>query len=111
GFLIGLGWGSFYLSAPMILSSRVNDSERGSWFLWFGAVQMLGIGCSPIVAEKLLTLLQISTHDLFVAIAGSSLLAALMICVFGFRYGLKASGATTAIGWIRAISPIAQTPA
>ncbi len=34
GFLVGLGWGAFYLATPLALSGMVSDKERGFWFTW-----------------------------------------------------------------------------
>jgi MFS family permease len=29
GFILGMGWGMFYLAAPMAVSERVTDADRG----------------------------------------------------------------------------------
>src|SRR5471032_2071351 len=52
GFLVGLGWGAFYLAAPMSLAERTSDANRGFWFMRFGTVQMAGIGgCAALMLE------------------------------------------------------------
>ncbi|MNO45196.1 Major Facilitator Superfamily protein [compost metagenome] len=50
-FMIGLGWGMFYLGAPLALSERVTDRERTSNFTRFSAFQMTGICSSPILLK------------------------------------------------------------
>ena len=78
GFFIGLGWGMFYVGAPMGLSERISDQVRGLWFTRFGAFQMAGIGISPVVIHFLNTKLHISLQICFLAlallVAGASLL-------------------------------------
>ncbi len=61
GFFIGLGWGIFFLAAPMALSMRVSDQDRGFWFTRYGAFQMGGIGLSPIAATALISDLGLTT--------------------------------------------------
>lgn len=82
GFLIGLGWGIFYLAGPMALSERVTDQDRGFWFTRFGAFQMAGIGFSPIVAAALVDQLGLSTRGAFGAVAGATLIAAILLLAF-----------------------------
>jgi MFS family permease len=78
GFLIGFGWGAFYLAAPMAVSERVTDTERGYWFTNLAAVQMAGIGGSPLVASSLASTLHHSTawvfHVLAIACVGAGVL-------------------------------------
>ena len=38
GFLMGFGWGAFYLAAPMSLAERTTDVDRGRWFLRLGTL-------------------------------------------------------------------------
>lgn len=82
GFFMGLGWGIFYLAAPMALSERVTDQDRGFWFTRFGAFQMAGIGFSPIAAAALVSHLGLSTAGAFGVIAGATILAALLLLAF-----------------------------
>ncbi|MCS4229416.1 putative MFS family arabinose efflux permease [Stenotrophomonas maltophilia] len=83
--LIGLGWGMFYLGAPLAMSERLDDSERGPGFTRFSAFQMTGICGSPIVLAALLEHggLLFASAFLWVGIAG--LLAAVLLASFGIR--------------------------
>lgn len=92
GFFMGLGWGIFYLAAPMALSERVTDQDRGFWFTRFGAFQMAGIGFSPIAAAALVNHLGLSTAGAFGVIAGGTLVAAVLL--FSFE-NLSPNAATT----------------
>ncbi len=82
GFFIGLGWGIFYLAAPMSLSERVTDQDRGFWFTRFGAFQMAGIGFSPIIAAALVSRLGLATGEAFGVIAAVAFAAALLLWSF-----------------------------
>ena len=82
GFFIGLGWGIFYLAAPMSLSQRVSDQDRGFWFTRFGAFQMAGIGFSPIIAAALVDRIGLATGQAFGVIAAASIAAALLLWAF-----------------------------
>lgn len=83
--LIGLGWGMFYLGAPLAMSERLDDSERGPGFTRFSAFQMTGICGSPIVLAALLEQggLPFASAFLWVGIVG--LLAACLLASFGIR--------------------------
>lgn len=83
--LIGLGWGMFYLGAPLAMSERLDDSERGPGFTRFSAFQMTGICGSPIVLAALLERggLPFASAFLWVGIVG--LLAACLLASFGIR--------------------------
>ncbi|MGF6443978.1 hypothetical protein QF002_004789 [Paraburkholderia youngii] len=50
GFLVGFGWASFILAAQLALAKRTTNADRGSWFVLFGTIQMLGIGAWPALA-------------------------------------------------------------
>jgi MFS family permease len=82
GFFLGIGWGIFYLAAPMALSERVSDQDRGFWFTRFGAFQMAGIGFSPIIATALVRQLGFTTSGTFGLIACTTLFAALLLLIF-----------------------------
>lgn len=112
GFFIGLGWGTFYLAAPMALSARVGDRERGFWFLRFGAFQMAGIGLSPILATALIDRLGFTTGQAFAIVAAACLLAALLLVAFEAVSPQPRDAAASGAGrWVRALPPLARTPA
>lgn len=111
GFLIGLGWGAFYLCAPLALSSVVPDQERIFWFMWLGAAQMLGIGLGPILVGLMRTALQVSTGTTFHLVAVSCLVAATCAALFHRLCPRHAGPAPASWGWIHAIVPLARTRA
>lgn len=82
GWLIGLGWGIFYLAAPLSLSARVTDADRAFWFTRFGAFQMAGIGLSPIAATALIQQLHFSTSGALSAVACACLMASILLASF-----------------------------
>ncbi|WP_162009388.1 MFS transporter [Labrenzia sp. CE80] len=106
---IGIGWGAFYLAAPMALSQRVSNTDRGYWFTRFAAFQMAGIGLSPFIAEFMLDQLTISTSLFFGGVSAACLLAACLLFIFESRSPVtKSSGAMTP--WVRSIGLIFSTP-
>jgi MFS family permease len=83
GFLVGLGWGAFYLAAPMSLAERTSDADRGVWFMRFGTVQMAGIGGCPALAAFAIRTLHWPLTSVLYLVGGLCAIAALMLEVFG----------------------------
>ena len=113
GFFIGLGWGIFFLAAPMALSMRVADQDRGFWFTRYGAFQMGGIGLSPIVASALISEVGLTTGQAFGAVTLICLLAALLLAVFETIAVRPVAAAIKAAGnaWVRALPALLRTRA
>lgn len=113
GLFIGLGWGAFYLAAPLALSGRVTDQERGFWFLRFGVFQMGGIGLSPIASTALINHLGLSTAEAFSVIAGACALASAMLFSFEIisprPHAAQNTGGATA--WVRALPALVRSRA
>jgi len=84
-FLIGLGWGMFYISGPMALSERISDAERSHWFTRFSAFQMAGICGSPILLSMLADRFDIPVGTTFMAVSLSGIIASLLLLTFGLR--------------------------
>ena len=82
GFLIGLGWGMFYVGAPMSLSERVTDRDRGFWFTRFGAFQMAGIGGGPLVLNLAVDQAGLSIAATFQLVGIACLVAGLSLWMF-----------------------------
>ncbi len=113
GFFIGLGWGTFYLAAPLALSSRVSDQDRGFWFTRFGAFQMGGIGLSPIAGSLLTSKLDLSTGQAFAAVAVTCMVSASLLIGFELMSPHKNpdSSPTRNMGWMRALPILVRTRA
>lgn len=113
GFFIGLGWGIFYLAAPMSLSERVTDQDRGFWFTRFGAFQMAGIGFSPIIAAALVSRIGLTTGQAFGVIAGVTFAAALLLWTFEqISPQMQAKQVQAQNGnWVRALPALVKTRA
>lgn len=111
GFFIGLGWGIFYLAAPMALSERVSDQDRGFWFTRFGAFQMAGIGFSPIVAAALVNHLGLTTAGAFSAIAGATLIAAVLLLTFETLSPQARQAQAQNGNWVRALPTLLSSRA
>ncbi len=111
GFLIGLGWGIFYLAGPMALSERVSDQDRGFWFTRFGAFQMAGIGFSPIIAAALVEQLGLSTSGAFTAIACATLAAAVLLLTFETLAPQAREAQAQSGNWIRALPTLLSSRA
>lgn len=112
GLLIGLGWGIFYLAAPLSLSVRVTDADRAFWFARFGAFQMAGIGLSPVAATALIQHLHFSTATALSAVACACLLASIHLAAF--ESASKRTQATVnavSKGWLRALPRLLTTRA
>lgn len=116
GFLVGLGWGIFYLAAPMSLSERVTDASRGFWFTRFGAFQMAGIGGGPVIASALATSLQMSTASAFQLLAACCLVAAALLWLYGQAAAPadgrpQAAAAAKPVNWVSSFPSLARTRA
>lgn len=108
GFLIGLGWGMFYIGAPMALSERVSDADRGFWFTRFGAFQMAGIGGGPVVLNLVLTQAGFSVGTTFTLVGAACLVACVLLWIFGSMAPGVARTATFR-PWVRDIGVIARS--
>ncbi|SFB70354.1 Predicted arabinose efflux permease, MFS family [Bosea sp. CRIB-10] len=115
GFMVGCGWGMFYLAAPIAVSERVSDLDRGFWFTRFGAFQMAGIGGGPALALLFVNMFGLSTTSLFRLLALACLCAA--ACLWAFELTTPRPARTLAAGtraskdWVRSIIPLAGTRA
>jgi MFS family permease len=110
GFLIGLGWGAFYLAAPMAVIERTTDGNRVLWFNRFGAFQMAGIGGSPILADFAIRTLHLSTVTTFLIVGSIALAAAVLLAVFQ-RVAVAVSRANGSRRWLRDFPAISRTAA
>lgn len=109
GFLIGLGWGMFYVGAPMSLSERVTDRDRGFWFTRFGAFQMAGIGGGPLVLNLAVDQAGLSIAATFQLVGIACLVAGLSLWMFStMAPGARRSSSLRS--WVRPISVIARSP-
>lgn len=108
GFLIGLGWGMFYIGAPMALSERVTDADRGFWFTRFGAFQMAGIGGGPVILNLVLSEAGLSVEATFMLVGAACLAASLLLWIFG---SMAPGGERTSAlrPWVRDIGVIARS--
>ena len=118
GLLIGLGWGTFYLAAPIAVSERVTDEDRGFWFTRFGAFQMAGIGGGPMLALLLADTLQVSPSSIFRFVASGCCIAAACLWTFDrvlprpYAAGNRGQAeATQSANWIRSLGAIGRTRA
>jgi MFS family permease len=108
GFLIGLGWGMFYVGAPMSLSERVTDRDRGFWFTRFGAFQMAGIGGGPLVLNLAVDQAGLSIETTFRLVGIACLVAGLSLWVFStMAPGARRSPSLRS--WVRPIGVIARS--
>jgi MFS family permease len=116
GFLVGLGWGTFYLAAPMSVSERVTDADRGFWFTRFGAFQMAGIGGGPVVALAMVNSLGLTTAATFRWISLVCAVAGVCLWVFEVLDPRPAGDPGAASdgqhgGWVSSLLPLARTRA
>jgi MFS family permease len=110
GFLIGLGWGTFYLAAPMAVIERTDDADRAFWFTRFGAFQMAGIGGSPILADFAIRTLHFATVTTFLIVGGIALAAAVLLAAFQ-RVAVALHPASGSRRWLRDFPAISRTAA
>jgi len=85
GLLIGLGWGMFYLSAPMALSERIRDIERALWFTRFSAFQMAGICGGPALLSAVVAAGKVRIEEAFLGVTVATSIAAALLWSFGSR--------------------------
>ncbi|MDX7989392.1 MFS transporter [Xenorhabdus sp. 12] len=109
-FLIGLGWGMFYISGPMALSERVSDADRGHWFTRFSAFQMAGICGSPIILTIAVQQGQMPILITFLLIGVVGIFAALFFVLFGSREP-REQRELSLRPWVRNITKIAKSSA
>lgn len=109
GVLIGLGWGMFYIGAPMALSERVTDADRGFWFTRFGAFQMAGIGGGPVLVNFAIGNFGLSIETAFLLVASAALAASGLLLIFGSKAPLPKQGRAIR-QWVRDIARIAPSP-
>lgn len=109
GFLIGLGWGMFYICAPMALSERVTDADRAFWFTRFGAFQMAGIGGGPVLLNLAVNQVGLTVETAFMLVGVACLCASVLLWIFGsVAVGGHRSAAVRP--WVRPIALIARSP-
>ncbi|AIO37646.1 major Facilitator Superfamily protein [Burkholderia cenocepacia] len=115
GLLVGVGWGAFYLAAPMMLAERTTDTERERWFLRFGSFQMAGVGGGPAVAALAIRNLHWTTGTVFCAVGGLCAMAAVMLECFGRLSPASPASLPAAPPvrerWVRDMGAIARTHA
>ncbi|RLK55991.1 MFS transporter [Stenotrophomonas rhizophila] len=108
--LIGLGWGMFYLGAPLALSERLTDSARGTAFTRFSAFQMTGICGSPILLALAVTHGGFPLSTAFIGVAVGGLVASLLLAVFALREPrCPREGALRP--WVRSIATLGRSAA
>lgn len=83
GFLIGLGWGMFYIAVPMALSERIDDTDRAFWFTRFAAFQMAGIGGGPVILNLVIHQAGFSIETAFLLVGLACLVASALLWIFG----------------------------
>lgn len=109
GALIGLGWGMFYIGAPLALSERVTDADRAYWFTRFGAFQMAGIGGGPVLVNLAIADFGLAIETAFLLVALAALVAGILLAAFGNREPVPGKGQAIQ-PWVRDIVHIAPTP-
>jgi MFS family permease len=109
-FLVGFGWGAFYLAAPMALAERTNDADRGLWFLRFGTFQMAGMGGCPALAGFAIHSLHWSLSSVLYTVGSLCAIASLMLETFG-RLSPHSPMQPVQERWLRHIGAIALTRA
>ena len=91
GILLGMGWGAFYLAAPMSVSERSGETQRGAWLSRLGAFQMAGIGASPVLAAWLLESAGLPTASILQLLAGACMLGAASVALFDYSARFEAA--------------------
>ncbi len=110
GFLVGFGWGAFYVAAPMSLAERTSDADRGFWFLRFGTVQMAGVGGCPALAAFAIHSLHWALSSVLYLVGGLCVIAALVLEIFG-RVSPHSPTSPVREQWLRDIHVISRTRA
>lgn len=105
--LIGLGWGMFYLGAPLALSERLTDAERGPGFTRFSAFQMTGICGSPVLLAVMMTPGGVPVRTAFLWVAAMGILASILLGVFSLREP-RARRETSLRPWFRKITTLVR---
>jgi len=108
--LTGLGWGMFYLAAPMALSQRLTDAQRGAGFIRFSAFQMTGICGSPVLLSALVPVLGLSIQHTFFVVSAAGVLAALLLGGFALREP-QTEPLRALCPWVKKLPVLAATPA
>ncbi|SAL03556.1 major facilitator transporter [Caballeronia calidae] len=83
GFLMGFGWGAFYLAAPMSLAERTSDVDRGRWFLRLGTFQMTGMTGGPGLAAFTIGYWHWSVSSVLYLTGSLCIVGAIMLESFG----------------------------
>jgi MFS family permease len=107
--LLGLGWGMFYLAAPMALSQRLTDAQRGTGFIRFSAFQMTGICGSPVLLTALVPALGLSVQHTFFVVSAAGVLAALLLGGFALREP-QTDPVRALCPWVKKLPALATTP-
>ncbi len=110
GFLMGFGWGAFYLAAPMSLAERTSDADRGRWFLRFGTFQMTGMSGGPALAAFTIRYWHCTVGSVLYTIGGLCVIAALMLEIFGWVTP-RTHASPVQERWLRDIRAIFRTRA
>jgi len=108
GFLVGFGWGAFYLAAPMSLAERTSDADRSFWFLRFATFQMIGAGGCPALAAFAIHFWHLSLGSVLYTVGGLCAIASLMFEIFG-RLSPHVRASRVQERWLRNIGAIART--
>jgi MFS family permease len=114
GFLLGLGWGMYYVAGPLCLMERTTSENRQFWFNRFGAFQITGTGLSPAIASYMSSYAHAPIAGIITAMALCSAGASLAYLRFDHANPqLVALDRQLAQGknWLKAIGEISSTPA
>ncbi|CDL82097.1 MFS transporter [Xenorhabdus szentirmaii] len=109
-FLIGLGWGMFYISGPMALSERISDADRGHWFTRFSAFQMAGICGSPIILTLAVEQGNVPILSAFFLVGIAGIFASLFLGTFGIKEP-RHQQESSLRPWVKKITKIAPSSA
>jgi hypothetical protein len=110
GFLVGFGWGGFYIAAPMALVERTGDADRRRWFLRFATIQMTGVGGCPALAAFAIHYGHVPLTSVLCIVGGLCAAGAVMIEIFG-RLVPRGPVTVTEERWLRDIGAIMRTRA
>jgi MFS family permease len=110
GFLVGLGWGGFYVAAPMSLVERTDDAERGRWFLRFATFQMTGVGGCPALAAFAIHYGHLALTSVLYIVGALCAAAAVLFEIFG-KLVPRRSATVAGERWLRDLGAIVRTRA